>query len=59
MEYLIKYKITQDKLLQQFIPVNLATTPIEKYPTFLADRAKKLATEPNSHLAALSKDIEV
>jgi hypothetical protein len=41
MEYLQKYKITNDKLAQQFIPSDLATTPIEKYPSFLKDRTRQ------------------
>jgi hypothetical protein len=39
MEYLQKYKITGDKLAEQFIANNLGTTPIERYSEFLKGRS--------------------
>lgn len=58
MEYLKKYKITGDKLSQQFISADLAITPIEKYLDFLAGRAQNLASEANKYLATLQNGIE-
>jgi hypothetical protein len=58
MEYLHKYKITADKLTQQFITSDLGTTSIEQYPGFLKDRAEVLAAEANKYLGALRNDIE-
>jgi hypothetical protein len=58
MEYLKKYKISDDKLTQQFITTNLGVTSIEKYPGFLKDRAQVLAAEANKYLGALRNGIE-
>ncbi len=58
MEYLHKYKITADKLTQQFIISDLGTTSIEQYPGFLKHRAEVLAAEANKYLGALRNDIE-
>jgi hypothetical protein len=58
MEYLKKYKITPDKLEQQFITKDLDSTPLEKYTEFLKVRAQVLATETNKYLADLQNGIE-
>ncbi len=58
MEYLKKYKITEEKLVQQFIASDLGNTPIESYPEFLKNRSKILATESNKYLIALRSGIE-
>jgi len=58
MEYLKKYKISDDKLTQQFITTSLGATSIEKYPGFLKDRAQVLAVEANKYLGALRSGIE-
>ena len=58
MEYLKKYKITPDKLEQQFVTKDLDSTPLEKYTEFLKVRAQVLATETNKYLADLQNGIE-
>lgn len=58
MEYLHKYNITPEKLGQQFIASDLATTPIEKYPDFLKARAQVLAGEANKYLGKLRDGVE-
>jgi Protein of unknown function DUF262 len=58
MDYLTKYKITADKLADQFIPTDLGATPIEKYPEFLKGRAQRLSEMSNKYLAALRDGIE-
>ena len=58
MEYLHKYKITADKLAQQFITKDLATISVDKYPDFLKTRAQVLAAEANKYLARLRDGIE-
>jgi hypothetical protein len=57
MEYLKKYKITDEKLSQQFITNNLAVTPVEKYTDFLKQRANMLTTEANKYLSELQKGV--
>jgi hypothetical protein len=59
MDYLRKYKIDENKLVQQFIPKDLADIPIEQYPDFLKGRAEMLAHEANRLLKSLRNDIEV
>ncbi len=59
MEYLKKYKITNEKLSQQFIATDLATTTIDKYPSFIKDRSQTLSGEANAYLSDLRKDIEI
>lgn len=58
MEYLEKYKITTDKLAQQYIPENLKETPVEKYLEFLKQRSQVLVAEANKYLGALRDGIE-
>lgn len=58
MDYLRKYKISADKLSQQFIPTNLADISKEDYLDFIRDRAKTLAEESNKFLVSLRKDVE-
>lgn len=59
MEYLEKYKITDDKLKQQFIANDLNHTPIEKYLNFLKQRSQVLAEKSNFYLQKLRDGIEI
>jgi hypothetical protein len=58
MEYLQKYKISADKLADQFITSDLGSTPAEKYSEFLKGRAQALSAEANKYLGALRDGIE-
>lgn len=53
LSYVTKYKISPDKLEQQFIDPEFTTIPIEKYPEWLERRAERLAKEGNAFLAGL------
>lgn len=59
MDYIKKYQITKDKLGQQFITEEIAVLPKEKFLKFTEERAQRLATEANSYLNKLGKDIEI
>lgn len=59
MNYLKKYKISKEKLSQQYIPTNLAEISISDYKDFIAKRAELLSNEANRFLESLGKDIEV
>jgi hypothetical protein len=54
MDYLDRYKISGDKLSQQFIPSNREDFRLEKYRRFLEKRANVLATKANDFLTSLS-----
>jgi hypothetical protein len=53
MDYIPKYNITKRKLTQQFISSNIVTTPVEKYPIWLTERAEILADAGNTFLEEL------
>jgi hypothetical protein len=54
MRYLEKYKISDDKLRQQFIEWDRASFTIANYQAFVEKRAARLAKEANEFLVALS-----
>lgn len=58
MEYLQKYKITEEKLAQQFITHKLGTIPVDKYTEFLQGRSQVLALEADKFLQVLRDGIE-
>jgi hypothetical protein len=59
MSYIPKYKITKDKLMQQFISANIASTTIDEYPSWLRKRAESLARTANEFLEELRGDVEL
>jgi len=58
MDYLDRYKISADKLGQQFIPSDRNQFQIENFPTFLSKRASVLSQQANLFLRFLSEGIE-
>lgn len=57
LDYINKYKITQQKLSKQFITDNISAISISDYETWLSSRAHKLAEKGNSFLNALVRDL--
>lgn len=57
MSYVMKYKITTEKLAQQYIDSRLTSISTAEYPKWLDLRAGKLAEEGNAFLAQISKDL--
>jgi hypothetical protein len=53
MDYLDRYKISNDKLEQQLIPTERAQFQVDNYPRFIECRAKTLAQRANSYLNSL------
>jgi len=53
MDYVTRYKITPDKLEQQFIEPQFANVPITEYESWVRRRAERLAQEANAFLAEL------
>jgi hypothetical protein len=53
MDYLDRYKISAEKLEQQFVPSDRSQFRIENYSAFLLNRANSLAQEANSYLDSL------
>ena len=53
MDYVIRYKITSEKLEQQFIDPQFTSVPITEYDTWVRLRAGLLAKEANAFLAQL------
>jgi len=53
MDYIPKYKITIQKLQQQFISDNITNTTVEQYPDWVLTRADLLAREGNAFLDEL------
>lgn len=54
LDYLDRYKISDEKLAQQFVPVKRDSLTLDRYPQFLNDRSNALATEANSYLTSLA-----
>ena len=50
MDYIPKYKITAEKLRQQFISGQITNTNVKQYPDWLRTRASELASEGNRFL---------
>ena len=57
MDYLDRYKVSDEKLSQQFVPIKRDTLALGAFPQFLADRSKVLTREANSYLAALGRGL--
>ncbi|MEX2492358.1 MAG: DUF262 domain-containing protein [Nitrospirales bacterium] len=57
MDYVTRYKITPEKLKQQFIDPQFTNVPISEYDSWAKSRAEKLAKEANSFLAELREGI--
>jgi hypothetical protein len=57
LDYLIRYKITPEKLKQQFVPIDRDEFKTENYLTFIEERAVTLAKESNKYLNAISKGL--
>ena len=58
LNYLERYKSSNEKLAQQFIATDTAQWHIENFPKFLEVRAATLAQEANAFLAQLSRGIK-
>jgi len=56
LDYINRYKITSEKLIQQFIEDDITKLPIFKYETWLTNRAKLLVEEGNAFLHDLKED---
>jgi hypothetical protein len=55
MSYIMKYNITEDKLIQQFIDPDFVNIGFNEYETWLNKRAEILAEKANEYLANLIK----
>lgn len=53
MDYVTRYKITSDKLKQQYIDPEFTKIPIAEYESWVRSRAERLAKEANTFLAEL------
>lgn len=53
MDYVTRYKITSDKLKQQYIDPEFTKIPITEYESWVRSRAERLANEANAFLADL------
>ncbi|HEX9991084.1 MAG TPA: DUF262 domain-containing protein [Chloroflexia bacterium] len=53
MDYLVRYKISDEKLAQQFIESDLVTTSVGNYEQWLIGRAQRLAEAANTFLGKL------
>ena len=58
MSYIEKYKITEEKLNDQFIDKNIKKIDFSKFEKWLDDRAEKLAQEANKYLDDLKKKLK-
>lgn len=57
MDYITKYRITSEKLEQQFIEEDILSTPVTEYLNWLSARANKLAAMGNQYLESLKGDL--
>ena len=57
LDYVKKYKITTEKLQQQFIDPDFVNQPVSNFDNWAQKRAEKLAKEANAFLAELRKPI--
>lgn len=53
MDYVTRYKITAEKLAQQYIDEDFTKAPIGEFDIWVRRRAERLATEANAFLAEL------
>jgi hypothetical protein len=58
MTYIAKYKITDEKMAQQFIGSDITSLGANEYEAWLKARAAKLASVGNSFLAELKEGLE-
>lgn len=58
MDYLTRYRITEEKLHQQFVSTDRETFRVDRYEQFLTDRAKMLAQEAERYLDRLRKTLQ-
>jgi hypothetical protein len=59
MEYIPKYKITAQKLLQQYVSGNIVDTGINEYPDWVRKRADELAGKGNEFLDELRGSLKI
>jgi hypothetical protein len=59
MDYIPKYKITAEKLRQQFISGQITNTAVKQYPDWLKTRATDLAGVGNAFLEELRGDLKL
>ncbi len=59
MDYIPKYKITAEKLRQQFISGQITSTTVEQYAEWVRKRAADLAKAGNEFLDELRGDLKV
>jgi hypothetical protein len=59
MDYIPKYKITADKLRQQFISGLITNTTVKQYPDWVRTRADELASAGNEFLEELRGDLKL
>jgi hypothetical protein len=57
LDYVKRYKITAQKLEQQFIDPSFADLPISEYETWTRQRSERLASQANAFLAELRNGI--
>jgi len=57
MDYIEKYRITEDKLRQQLISTSIIDTKDSGYESWLNERANKLAQAGNAFLKELSEGL--
>lgn len=59
LDYLDRYKISDDKLRQQFIPIERSAFATDSYPSFLKGRSEELALKANTFLNTLSEGLDL
>ena len=57
MDYLDRYKISDKKLEQQFVPIERNEFRVERFDEFLEKRAGRLAREANEYLGTLAQEV--
>ncbi len=58
MNYLDRYKISNDKLAQQFIPAERGAFKVDAFPAFIKNRADELAKRATEYLEHLSRNLK-
>jgi hypothetical protein len=58
MDYIDRYKISDQKLGQQFIEPEIRTLPAEKFEAWVANRAERLTKETNAFLDQLRNGVQ-
>jgi hypothetical protein len=57
LDYIQRYRITSEKLAQQFIKEDITQLTVENYDNWLHTRAQRLAQAGNDFLATLGRDV--